>query len=53
MAAISSVVETCKRLKINPREYLEEVLRGLGGRSDVSRRTDPGTIGAPEVRQGQ
>lgn len=30
MAAIYSVVETCKRLKINPREYLEEILPGLG-----------------------
>ncbi len=30
MAAIYSVVETCKRLEINPREYLEAVLPGLG-----------------------
>jgi transposase len=31
IAAILSVLETCKRLKMNAREYLEEVLPRLGG----------------------
>ena len=28
-AAILSLVQTCKNLKINPREYLEDVLRRI------------------------
>ncbi|MDB6172925.1 MAG: transposase [Chthoniobacteraceae bacterium] len=31
IAAILSILETCKRLKVNAREYLEEVLPRLGG----------------------
>jgi hypothetical protein len=31
IAAILSILETCKRLKINPREYLEDVLPRIAG----------------------
>jgi hypothetical protein len=48
VAAIMSVVETCRRLGINPREYLLDVLPGLSERpvSDLKKLTPTAWLAA-------
>ena len=50
VAAILSVVETCKRLGIPVREYLADVLPGMGGQEGVrGRRTDADGVEVPSA----